>query len=190
MIRGIRDFLMFGIAGSALALFAGAVPSTVLGVHPALAANANANDNAGDHGNNATPAAGGDAIGLANANTHANDNPGGGPPTSLPAGGKPQALGVHPTSGGKAQGAGVGPVNVNAEAGALNAVRANLQAFIHANLKSEVGLIAAYAKALVQVEDDIAALDTAEATFDASLASFKTSYPAYRLHDRHAPRSL
>jgi hypothetical protein len=163
MIRGLRDFLMLAIAGTALASMAGAIPTTILGVQRALAANEHANANAGDHG--VSPdTGGGPAVGLAHADSHATDSPGGGPPTSVPAGAKPQGIGVATAS-------------VHAEAGALNAVRANLQAFKHANFKSEVGLIAAYAKAVVQVEDDLLALATREAAFDASLAGFKAAYP-------------
>jgi len=66
----------------------------------------------------------------------------------------------------------------NADLGALHAVNANLQAYIHANPKSRVGKMAVYAKALIVVENDTTAVNNATTAFDDTLALFEAAYTA------------
>jgi hypothetical protein len=69
---------------------------------------------------------------------------------------------------------------LNAKPGALHAVHANLQAFIHASPNSRVGRTAAYAQALVGLED---------ATADTVAAKAALELAATALQARATPRS-
>src|SRR5207248_262660 len=63
---------------------------------------------------------------------------------------------------------------LDAKLGALHAVHANLQAFIHASPNSRVGKLAAYAKALVGLEGDAAVVAAAQALLDGANATLTT----------------
>jgi len=154
-----RNVLMTA-AAAALVLSLGHSGLVQVGT-PALAANEHANEHATDNANGNSGAA------LANAGPA--DTPGAGPSSNAPG-----INGNTPNNGGSPNKGG----GINAQIAALHGANANLQAFIHASPKSEVGKIATYAKAecTVQADQQIVATDTA--TFEAlpAFTSFLTTY--------------
>jgi hypothetical protein len=177
-----RTRLALAGAASVLALSLTCGAAAWLGASPAWAANEHASDTgvaASANGN------GGESTNVANAGPGNNNGNGGestnvanaGPGNNNGNGNGPQGNAFGRNGDNTPNGNGGG--NLNAEIAALHASNANLQAFIHANPKSEVGLIAIYAQAEVAVENAQAAVTTATTAFNASaaLATFEAAYP-------------
>jgi hypothetical protein len=68
---------------------------------------------------------------------------------------------------------------LDAKVASLHAVNANLQAYIHASPNSKVGMIAAYAASLVDVENAAAVRDAAQAVFDMADANLAAANQLY-----------
>jgi hypothetical protein len=153
--------LAFAAAGI-LALPVGTTLTT--GGQPAFAASSHSNENASQRGDNSLDGSGNGSASVASTD--------------------PEERGQSSTAPGHTKFESfIQNAAIEAKAGPLNSARANLQAFIHANPKSEVGKIAIYAKAVVAVEEATAAVGVAAAAFDASLVAFKIAYPGYPDYD-------
>lgn len=144
--------LAAAIAGSALvlALTLPVVPG-FLGTAPAFAKDGNSGGHSNAGGNGGGNSGGGGQSPAASSLTAGGPGQSGNAPGHL----KLKKIDVASTSEGGVVPAVTGKnktKGLDAQIGALHAVHANLQAFIHANPNSRVGRIAAYAKSTIAVE--------------------------------------
>jgi hypothetical protein len=183
MAARIHKLHLLMLATSALFVLSAVGPSAgVLGSLPAQAqgnGGGNGNGGGGGNGNGNGGGGNGESHASANGNSGTAGNSASAPGHNKVGGSAfASASESHPSNAGKGNNA-AGKTKVaglDAQLGALHAVNANLQAFIHANPTSRVGKLATYAAATVAVEEAQADLTDAVAAFDASLMTFKATY--------------